>query len=475
MNTNTRKTQIKKISCLFLTLGLGISLACRLSSSATPQVVIPGLPPATEIIPAEPGVLETSEIGEPTVEPTTQPTTAPPALEWDYNWLHFGMDSQFSSYNPNETKITKENIASLKRVWGAGCDDGLFSVYGGTPALYEGSIIVTHAGGKLEAGDAYTGEKDWDFGENAYGWAPPPVVSTDGIVYYLYVTTDASAKLYAVQAETGQQIWEAGTQFKTGFNNDTQVTVDEKNDLVYILEDMFGDGSLYAVDRNTGEIQWSLGSKREEEGITFVGYIVPLKDDKLYVAAAVPGEIAKRLHMVRVDSITQEVDLQYDIPEELNLSWEVGWYGICNDHLFETYQDGSRNATVLVAHSLDQPGITWQINVPAQSGRLACDPQKDILYIPTGESLLALDASTGTTVWEHKSIKSVFSPTIANGIIYYISDTNLYALDQEDGSQLFRFPLGTEGEESTGVAVNEGLVVFSGNGGTCDLYVLGLK
>ena len=105
---------------------------------------------------------------------------------------------------------------------------------------------------------------------------------------------------------------------------------------------------------------------------------------------------------------------------------------------------------------------------------MACDAQQNIVYIPTDLGLLALDASTGEVKWEHKSLKGVFSPTIANGVIYYISDTNMYALDQKDGKQLFRFPLGINADPSTGVAVNDGLVVFSGTGGDCDLFVLGL-
>ena len=238
---------------------------------------------------------------------------------------------------------------------------------------------------------------------------------------------------------------------------------------------MFGDGRLYGVDRATGEVKWYLGGKQHEEGVTFVGSFIPIKDDKLFVPARVPEERGKRLRMVRVDPLTQQIDMQYEVPEELSLSWGVGWYGLCKDHVFETYQDSAREATVLVAHSVDQPNISWQTNIPAQSGRFACDPQKDILYVPTKKSLLALKAGTGALIWEHKSLNSVFTPTIANGIVYYISETNMYALDQEDSSQLFRYPLGVNADPSTGIAVNDGLVIFSGSGGTCDLYVLGLK
>ena len=176
---------------------------------------------------------------------------------------------------------------------GIGCDDDVFSVYGGTPALYHGDIIITYAGGKLEGGNCYTGEMEWEFGDSAMGWAPPPVVSEDGVIYYLYVTDDASSKMYAVNAETGVEIWEAATQFKTGFNNLTQAAVDEENGLVYVIEDIFGDGRLFAVDRKNGEIAWFLGGKKETEP-TFVGSIVIQKDGKLFIPAAEQMEYYKR-------------------------------------------------------------------------------------------------------------------------------------------------------------------------------------
>jgi len=454
---------------LVLILGLSISIACRVSPFNGPTQ---GDNENLSIQEGEP----TLEIDDQEIEITTVLTPTLEQLVWKNNWLHFGVDSQFSSFNPNESEINNENVDGLVLLDGRGCEDGYFSVIGGTPALFQGQYIITYAGGFLEAGDPASGNLLWQFGEQAYAWAPPPVVSTDGIVYYLYVTADASSKLFAVDIETGQEIWQAATQFKTGFNFDAQVTVDEKNDLVYVLEGTFGDGRLFAVDRKTGEIAWFLGGSRtQDEKMTFVGTIVPMQADKLYIPAEVKMEHSRRLHMVRVDVLTQEVDLQYDISEELSLSWGVEWYGLCNDHVFETYQENSRQATFLVAHPLDHPEITWQMQIPAQSGRFACDTSKDILYVPTDESLLALDGATGTRIWEHSSISRIFTPTIANGVIYYISDTNMYALDQEDGQQLFRYPLGVGADPSTGVLVNDGLVIFSGSGGTCDLIVLGLE
>lgn len=406
-----------------------------------------------------------------------QPTDAAAReTQWHSNWLQFGVDNQFSGYKPDETQINKGNVSNLQFISGSGCDDGAYAVVGGTPSLYQGQLILTYAGGNLEVGDPYTDTLDWSFGQLAHGWAPPPVVSTDGIIYYLYVTPDASSLLYAVDIKSQQQLWESAIQFKTGFTFASQVTVDEKNNQIYVIEGLFGDGRLFGVDRNTGEILWFMGEVRHKEGTTFEGSIVPMMDDKLFVTARIPIDYGKPMRSVRVDPLTQQIDLIYDSPEDLTLSWDVGWIGLCKDQVLSTYQDNSAGtAALLVANSVDKPEILWQSEVPAQTGRLACDPEKEILYVPTEKNLLALDAATGTLIWEHKSIDSVFTPTIANGIIYYISGSNMFALDQDTGSQLFRYPLGVYADDSTGVAVNDGLVIFSGSGGPCDLYVLGLK
>ncbi len=460
----------------FLAMAMGLTMACSLTGSSekadegSNQVPADSEPEATGLAapPSSQADQQTADVPS---------TSAVEPAKWQNNWLHFGVDSQFSSYNPNETQVTSDNVANLEMVHGYGCDDELFSIIGGTPALYHGHIIATYAGGRLELGDPISGDMYWDFGNQAYGWAPPPVVSSDGIIYYLYVTADATAKLYAVDSETGQQIWEAATQFYTGFNFDAQVTVDEKNGLVYIIEGVFGDGRLFAVDRATGEVKWFLGDKQEKEGeVTFAGSIVILDNDKLYIPALMPRQYGKQRHLVRVDPLAQKVDLEYEVPEGMPAGWGTGWYGICSSLVYETFQDSSqREATQLVAHPLDQAGIAWQRTIPPQTGRFACDPRQRILYVPTEESLVAMQAETGEVLWEKKSIEGVFTPTIANGLIYYISDTNMYVLDQENGEQLFRYGLGVRADPSTGVVVNDGLVIFSGSGGDCDLIVLRSK
>ncbi len=92
------------------------------------------------------------------------------------------------------------------------------------------------------------------------GWAPAPVVSAGGTVFYLEGTSGLY-DLYAVDANTGAQIWQAPIAFDLGFSNTNLVTVDEEKELVYFVEKPFSpnDGRLLALDLHTGAGSGSRG------------------------------------------------------------------------------------------------------------------------------------------------------------------------------------------------------------------------
>jgi len=173
------------------------------------------------------------------------------------DWLHFGYDDQYTSYNPAENTISKSNISQLQKKWGIGCNDGYFSVYFRSPAIYNGKLYTSSAGSKLKVYNAQTGQFLWEFGSGNYGWAPQPVVSENGVVFYMEETYPTY--LYAVDADSGNMLWKAPLGFSLGYSGAAEalVTVDEQNNTVYLVEDDFGDeGKLYALNKTTGQIAW---------------------------------------------------------------------------------------------------------------------------------------------------------------------------------------------------------------------------
>jgi len=390
------------------------------------------------------------------------------------DWLHFGFDDAYTAFNPNESTIDTTSVTELGRRWGIGCNDGWFSVIFRSPAIYGGTLYTSGAGAKLTAFDAQTGQIQWQFGDNNAGWAPQPVVSEDGVVIYPWNANPTY--LFAVNSQTGAQIWKSPVTFDLGFSGAAELvpTIDEANGLVYILEEPFsGDGKLWALDMDDGQVAWWMG--KPLQNADFAGSYALLAGGKIYAAADVPitpypfhGE-----SMVRIDPLTQTIEMTYDRPTPENY-WRLKQATICNDKLVVGFDYQYDPIKQLVAYDIGAPDIAWQepISYPI-TGKIACNPQQNVIYVPTDPYLYALDAATGEEVWKYLGYGAIYNPSVANGVVYLLSDSNMYALDEETGQRLFHYDLGYKADETTQVAIAHGMLYFSGNGGTCDLYALG--
>lgn len=387
------------------------------------------------------------------------------------DWTHFGYDDQYTSYNPLETTIDTSNVSQLKKKWGIGCDDGYFSVYFRSPAIYNGTLYTSSAGSKLMAYNAVTGQFLWEFGNGNYGWAPQPVVSTDGVVFYMEETIPTY--LYAVKGSTGKMLWKAPIGFDLGFSGAAEalVTVDEANNAVYVVEDDFGDeGKLYALDKKTGDILWYMSKTVDE--LEFKDNYVLLYKGNIYARAGVGSEYSAPEHIVAIDASSQEVKTTYNRPSSLTYH-DVCNYNLCNNRLIVGYYYQYEDIQYLAGYNIGTPAAAWTKEFGKITGKIACNTDKDVIYVPTNPYLYALDATTGKEIWKYKGYGEIFNPSVANGIVYIISDTNMYALNENTGKKLFTYPLGYEGEETSQVAICNGMLYFSGNGGTCDLFALG--
>ncbi|MCP5103718.1 MAG: PQQ-binding-like beta-propeller repeat protein [bacterium] len=388
------------------------------------------------------------------------------------DWHHFGYDDQYTSFNPAENTIGTANVSQLSRKWGTGCDDGYFSVYYRSPAIYNGTLYTSGAGSKLKAYNARTGAFLWEYGNGNYGWAPQPVVSNDGIVFYMEETIPTY--LYAVNASTGAEIWKAPLGFDLGFSGAAEalVTVDESNNAVYLVQDDFGDdGKLYAINKTTGAILWYLG--KTTDSLEFKDNYVLLKSGKIFARAGVGSQYSAPEHMIRIDPADQEVKTTFDRPSSLTYH-DISKYTLCNNRLIVGYYYQYGDTQYLAAYNPTSPTVVWEKEISQITGKIACNTTNDVIYVPTNPYLYALDAATGDEIWKYRGYDAIYNPSAANGVVYIISDTNMYALNENTGARIFTYPLGYDGEETSQVAICDGMLYFSGNGGTCDLFALGL-
>lgn len=387
------------------------------------------------------------------------------------DWLHFGYNDQYTSYNPAENTISKSNISQLQKKWGIGCNDGYFSVYFRSPAIYNGKLYTSSAGSKLKVYNAKTGQFLWEFGSGNYGWAPQPVVSEDGVVFYMEETYPTY--LYAVDADSGNMLWKAPLGFSLGFSGAAEalVTVDEQNNAVYLVEDDFGDeGKLYALSKTTGQILWY--KSKAVDNLEFKDNYVLLANRKIYARAGVGSQYSAPEHVIKIDASSQEVQTTFKRPDSIKYH-DVCNFNLCNGRLIVGYYYQYGTTQYLAAYNTHSPTVVWQKAIPEITGKIACNTTKDVIYVPTNPYLYALDATTGSEIWKYKGYGPIYNPSVANGIVYIISDTNMYALNEETGQKIFSYPLGYEGEETSQVAICDGMLYFSGNGGTCDLFALG--
>jgi outer membrane protein assembly factor BamB len=389
------------------------------------------------------------------------------------DWPHFGYDGAYTAYNPIEATIAVTNVSELERKWGLGCDDGYFSVIFRSPAIHDGRLYTSGAGTRLTAYRASSGQLLWQFGSGNLAWAPQPVVATDGTVFYMEETLPTY--VYAVD-QLGTQIWKAPLGFELGFSGAAEalITVDEPNGLLYLLETpISGDGKLYALDKATGAVAWWMGKPVYDA--EFTGNYALLQDGKIYAPADVPiipypGHGDK---MLRIDPATQAIEMAYDRPEPEHY-WDIDAYTLCDEKLVASFDYQYDPVKLIVAYDTYTTTIAWQKPLSETiTGKIACNPDKGRIYVPTDPYLYALDAGTGNEIWKYMGNGEIHSPSIANGIVYFLSDTNMYAINEETKTPLYHYPLGYEAGETTQVAIAGGMLFFSGNGGTCDLFALG--
>lgn len=388
-------------------------------------------------------------------------------------WHHFGANNRFTACNPTENVLNADTIPQLIRSWGIGCDDGYFSVISRSPAIADGLLFSASAGGSLRALDAKTGELKWTFGFGSTGWVPQPTVSTDGKVFYLE-SNSTLYTLYCINAETGSEIWRSPIQFDLGYNQTAIVTVDETSGIVYMQEVPFApnSGKLYALKIDTGSITWYMGPATHS--VAFEGDHVIA--DGGHVFAAVTNEGSYIEKVVQIDPVTHQVSATFERPSGITFP-EVAWFTMCNSHMAILYADGenaSQTLCSLVVYDLASQTSEWQFSPGRKStGALAYDPATAVVYLATDPYLYAFDIADGQQVWQYTGYDEILSPTIANGIVYFLSDTNMYAIRQSNASLVRSYPIGYEVEPTSQVAISDGMLYFSGNGGTCDLFALG--
>jgi outer membrane protein assembly factor BamB/serine/threonine protein kinase len=227
------------------------------------------------------------------------------------------------------------------------------------------------------------------------------IVSSPAVANGTVYVGSYDGSLYALDAQTGRKLW----SFLTGSHIYSSPAV--ANGVVYVGSD---DYSLYALDAKTGSKLWSFqtgdhihSSPAVANAVVYVGS----DDYSLYALDAKTGRML--------------------------WSFQTGW------------------------HIKSSPAVA-----------------NGVVYFGSYDySLYALDAKTGSNLWSFQTGGSIYSsPAVVNGVVYVgSSDHSLYALDAQTGRKLWSFQTGNLIESSPAVANG---VVYVGSDDD-SLYALDAK
>lgn len=303
----------------------------------------------------------------------------------------------------------------------------------GSPALHEGTVYVTDLHGTLHAVSAQSGELRWrvETGPTMpFPWghesgdiyaSSPTLAVVDGQVLLYFGAGDGS--IYAVDPEGGDVVWTLATG---GRIRSTPAIADG------ILVVGSADGVVYAADAATGESLWTHATRGASLASGEFGY------DRRTIQSS-PAISAGRVHVGARDGFLYTLDLRtgrrlWDSDHEI--SWVNSSPAVANGRVFAGSSDG-QFVQALDAETGEElwrtssAGIVW--TSPALVG-------SNVVVAEGRGRIRALDAATGRTRWAvHLPHDLWSSPVVADGILYIgTHGGGMYALRVDSGRPFHR-------------------------------------
>lgn len=186
------------------------------------------------------------------------------------------------------------------------------------------------------------------------------------------------------------------------------------------------DGRVFALDAATGETRWSsppTGSMQSVERSLAVAGDVILVGGGDGSLDALDRRNGSPLWSLKADSAI------YSAPLIIN-----------NQVLFAT------DYTAYAAE-LETGKLIWQSSINTSNGNGSSPAYDDgLLFIPTGNDLVALNAIDGSEVWHVQSQNWFWGVAVSHSHVYAGNvDSNLYAYDAKTGSELWKFKADNQG------------------------------
>ena len=413
--------------------------------------------------------------------------------ETDACWPRYG-NSLNGTRTAGPSPITAATIGRLRPLW-------RFTAGGpvtGTPAIADGVVYIGSYDGSLYALDAESGERRWAYATGARAFerdmkVPLGISGSALISDDLVIVGDADAVLHGVNRDTGEAVWQ--TSVEVAPNGSIWSSPVGSGEAVFVgvasvaKEEGFR-GSVVALDRATGKIQWQ--TWMTPEGVDGAGvFAVPAIDTTrrtLYAAtqnaySARPAPYGHVISIVALDTDTGAIRWSFAAPPNDGQTSPMADVGIsASPGLITVEIDGrprdlvveGQKSGVLWALDRDTGELVWQsmISPPGplggMEGTAAISPDGIVVPAtrwaawgaPASGLVSGVDPADGTVRWTIDLERpAAAAATIVNDIALFATlDGVLHAVTVRDGRQLVSFDLRTSA--NGGVAVAGDLVVL---------------
>jgi outer membrane protein assembly factor BamB len=334
------------------------------------------------------------------------------------DWTQYRFDPAHHGVNPNETILSPATVGSLTVKWRVsvgGGGDASATVAGSRVYVVRERANDNDGGGKLYALDKNTGQQLWSFPPDAlagdFSTTTPAVAN--GVVYF--GVNRGGPVVYAVNAATGVRIWSHGGPIAQIISSPTVIA-----GRVYLA---FTDGTIRALDAMSGQVIWSV---EQDQG----AYSSPaVSNGRLYIAIHNRGLLALDAATGATLWLSPISGPQWSSPAVDNGRVFVGSR---DDHKVYAF-DAVTGQTLWTATTSD-----WVNSSPAVAN--------GVVYIGNeAGDLYAFNAATGGLIWRKGlSHAGIFNgPTVANGVVYAAGEEGkLYAVNAATGRVLFRGSVG---------------------------------
>jgi outer membrane protein assembly factor BamB len=272
-------------------------------------------------------------------------------------------------------------------------------------------------------------KKEWTFSTDGTTTASPTIIEN-----ILYIG-DHSGKLYAIEASTGNLIWE------NAIGREIYNCVDSSGKYIIAGNE---DGNVYAVSKNDGNLAW-----RQNIGRTALGQT--LVDGTVYVSRSGYGQV------VSVDVSRGSVNWKYEASGGIRSNIESHPAVTDNKVIF-----GSANSQIIV---VDRDAGTEVWSYDTGGPRVKGDPSVHngtVFAVNNGGSVKALGLSDGSEIWTYEIGSDTRASPAIDGDKVYLGSRNgrIYALDATTGNEQWTFNSGGEIRSSIAVTSEQ---MFFGN------------